>query len=40
LSDDFIAINDKKKRLPWVFMCDEEGGKRELTNGETERENV
>jgi hypothetical protein len=22
LSDDFIAINDKLKRLPWVFMCD------------------
>jgi hypothetical protein len=39
LSDDFIAINDKRKRLPWVFMCVQEGGK-ELTNGETERERM
>jgi len=23
----FIAINDKRKRLPWVFMCAERGGK-------------
>jgi hypothetical protein len=40
LSDDFIAIDDKRRRLPWVFMGDKEGEKKELTNEETERENV
>ncbi len=39
LSEDFIAINDKRKRLPWVFMCNKERGK-ELTNREPERERV
>jgi len=24
---DFIVINDKWQSLPWVFMCDERGGK-------------
>jgi hypothetical protein len=28
LSEDFIAINDKRKRLPWVFMSDEGGEKK------------
>jgi hypothetical protein len=27
LLDNFIANNDKQKRLPWVFMCDRRGGK-------------
>ena len=35
LSEDFIVINDKQKRLPCVFMCDEEGGKE---NYQRERE--
>ncbi len=39
LSEDFIAINDKQERLPWVFMCDEERGK-ESSLMETQKEGV
>jgi len=38
LSEDFIEISDKWKRLPWVFMYDKRGGKESsLTERQRER---
>ncbi len=38
MSDDFIAINDKLTRFAKGLYAKQNGGKRELDSGETERE--
>jgi hypothetical protein len=40
LSDDFIVINDKWKRLPWVLCVSKKEGKRAKKWRDRERENA